>query len=304
MLRRNPLRFAWRTWRACRMAGALLELEKPAAVVGLGGYACVPTLHMAVRKGIPVLLLEQNVIPGRATRYFSRRAAAVCISFAATRDKLSRAARIELTGNPVREPIADLSTPGRVPDASASPMVLVLGGSQGAESLNELVCGMFSQQSSQWNGWRIVHQTGAAQERQVEQTYRSAGLNHYVQPFFESLADWYSPATFVISRAGATTLAELACAGCPAVLIPYPHAADNHQLANARIFEEAGAATVIQQGPSTANTGDRLNAVVARLASDPAHRAAMRKAMQTLARPDAARDVRQVLQSLSPGPIK
>jgi UDP-N-acetylglucosamine--N-acetylmuramyl-(pentapeptide) pyrophosphoryl-undecaprenol N-acetylglucosamine transferase len=304
LLRRHPFRFAWRTWRAFREARSLLDVEKPAAVIGLGGFVCVPAAHAAIRKGIPLLILEQNAIPGRATRFFSRRASVVCISFAATRDKLPAGSRIELTGNPVRDPIADLYRPADAPHERSRPTVLVLGGSQGAASLNEIVCDLFVNQATQWNGWRIVHQTGAAQEPKVQQAYRTAGLAHHVQPFFENLADWYSAATLVISRSGATTLAELACGGCPAVLVPYPYAIDDHQFVNARIFEEAGAAIVVRQESSATSTAERLTAAVARLANNPAQQASMRQAMLSLARPDAARCVCQVLQSVPGGAIK
>src|SRR5207253_2042810 len=122
---------------------------------------------------------------------------------------------------------------------STPPLLLVLGGSQGAESLNDAVVGMLGQPVPQLAGWRIVHQTGAAQHDRTEKVYRAARLACVAEPFFDDLSEWYAQATLVIARAGATTLAELACAGCPAVLVPYPHAANDHQMANARVFEGA-----------------------------------------------------------------
>jgi len=297
-LRRHPLRFALRNWRAYRMARALLETDSPQVVIGLGGFASVPTLQAAIRKGIPAVLLEQNTIPGRATRFFSRRAAAVCTAFSETAGRLPSGSRVELTGNPVRGAIAELCLREATLGAGAMPTLLVLGGSQGAESLNASVASLLLRQPPQLIGWRIVHQTGAAQHAQIEEAYRKAGFAHFVQPFFENLSDWYSEATLVISRAGATTLAELACAGCPTVLLPFPHAADNHQLANARVFEAAGAAMVIEHSASPSATGGQLAQAVSSLANDPLRRAAMRRAMGTLARPDAARNVWQVLQTL------
>lgn len=298
MLRRNPFRFGWQNWRAYRLARALLETEKPKAVIGLGGFASVPSVLAAIQRRTPVILLEQNAIPGRATRFFSRRASAVCTSFGDTAGKLPAGSRVSMTGNPVRATIADLCRREAMPGASSPPTLLVLGGSQGAESLNEAVGGMLLENLPQLSGWRIVHQTGAAQHSQIAQAYHAAGFAHFAQPFFEDLSDWYSQATLVISRAGATTLAELACAGCPAVLLPYPYAADNHQLANARVFEAAGAATVIEHGPSSSQTCSQLTAAVSLLADDPSRRAAMQRAMRARACPDAARNVWQVLQSL------
>lgn len=158
---------------------------------------------------------------------------------------------------------------------------------------------MLLKQLPQLAGWRIVHQTGAAQYDQVAAACRAAGFAHVVRPFFEDLPDWYSRATLVVSRAGATTLAELACAGCPAILLPYPHAADNHQLANARAFEAAGAAIVVQHGHLASETSAWLASTISNLAVDTSRQSSMRLAMRGLARPDAARNVLAVLQTLS-----
>jgi UDP-N-acetylglucosamine--N-acetylmuramyl-(pentapeptide) pyrophosphoryl-undecaprenol N-acetylglucosamine transferase len=298
---RNPLRFAWKSWRAFRQARALLRAEQPRAVIGLGGFACVPTVQAAIWRQIPVVLLEQNSVPGRATRLFSRRAAAVCTSFDVTTGRLPSDSRVELTGNPVRAAITELCRQEQHHDSAPPPTLLVLGGSQGAESLNDLVSRMLVIRLPHLKGWRVVHQTGASQQEQIEQRYRTAGLAHVVESFFDDLAAWYRQATLVISRAGATTLAELACAGCPAVLLPYPFATDNHQAANAQIFQDAGAAVVMEQ-PAEGNC-DGLAAAVAGLAEDPVRRADMQRAMRSLARPDAARKVCQVLQSLQAVPM-
>jgi UDP-N-acetylglucosamine--N-acetylmuramyl-(pentapeptide) pyrophosphoryl-undecaprenol N-acetylglucosamine transferase len=300
-LRQNPLRFALRNWRAFRMASALVDIEKPRGVIGLGGFASAPAVVAAIRRRIPTLILEQNVVPGRATRFLSRRVGAVCTSFAETTAKLSPGARVVLTGNPVRISIAGLQA--AVPVSIDPPTLLVLGGSQGAESLNEAVVGMLEQHRSQFGEWRIVHQTGASQYDRIQKTYRDLGVAHVVQPFFDDLSDWYARAALAVSRAGATTLAELACAGCPAVLVPYPLAADDHQLANARAYAACGAAVVIEHDEVSSTAGPQLAATVAGLAADATQMAAMRAAMRSLARPDAARNVFEVLQSLMTGPI-
>lgn len=299
MLRRNPLRFAWQNWRAFRMARGLVDAERPKAVIGLGGFASVPSVLAATRRQIPTIVLEQNALPGRATRFLCRRVAAVCTAMGDVASKLPAGARIELTGNPVRREIADLY--GRDTAAASRPTeqtLLILGGSQGAESLNEAVVGMLEERPSRLAGWQIVHQTGAAQYERIAEAYRRAEIAGVVRPFFEDLSDWYARATLVIARAGATTLAELACAGCPVILLPYPHAADNHQLANARVFERAGAAIAIDDTGSPAETTRQLATAVILLAEDVSRQAAMRQAMGTLARPDAAQKVVAVLKAL------
>jgi UDP-N-acetylglucosamine--N-acetylmuramyl-(pentapeptide) pyrophosphoryl-undecaprenol N-acetylglucosamine transferase len=302
-LLRRPIRFAWRNWRAYGGARSLIDSEKPRAVIGLGGFASVPTVLAATRRMLPTLILEQNAIPGCATRILARRVAAVCTAFEKTVPLLKTRLRVENTGNPVRAAIAALcqSQPDRA--ASAQPTLLVLGGSQGAESLNDAVVAMLLKQLPQLAGWRIVHQTGAAHCDQVAAAYRAAAIDHVVRPFFDDLSDWYSRATLVVSRAGATTLAELACAGCAAILLPYPHAADNHQLANAQVYEAAGAAVVVPHGQNTSETAGWLATAISVISADRSRQSTMRQAMRQLARPDAARQVVAVLQSLMAGSI-
>ena len=302
-LRRNPFRFAWRNWGAFRRALSLIENERARAVIGLGGFASVPAVLAATRRKIPALILEQNAIPGRATRFLARRVAAVCTAFEESARRLPAGLRVENTGNPVRAAIAALHQDQPDRGAAAQPTLLVLGGSQGAESLNDATIAMHLKKLPQLAGWKIVHQTGVVQCELVAAACRAAGIDHVVRPFFDDLPEWYSRATLVLSRAGATTLAELACAGCPAILVPYPHAADNHQLANARAYEAAGAAVVVQHGLNSPDTSDWLTSAISALAADEARQTSMRQAMRRLARPDAARQVVAVLQSLTAGSI-
>jgi UDP-N-acetylglucosamine--N-acetylmuramyl-(pentapeptide) pyrophosphoryl-undecaprenol N-acetylglucosamine transferase len=283
------------------MARELLDRENPVAVIGLGGFASVPTMLAAVRHGKPTLILEQNAIPGRATRFLARRVGAVCAAFDGAERQLPSRARLVVTGNPVRSAIARLWHRDQAADESSQPTMLILGGSQGAESLNDAVAVMLSRQLPVLAGWRIVHQTGAGQHAEIARKYAAAGFAHIVEPFFENLAEFFSSATLVISRAGATTLAELACAGCPAILLPYPLAADKHQLANAKVYESSGAAIVIEHDRLPSQTASRLSTAVAELSQDAARRNEMRIAMRKLARPTAASNVLAVLQSLIAG---
>ncbi len=297
-LLRNPLRFAWRNWQALRMAGKLLEREQPVAVIGLGGFASIPTMLAARKQGRPTVTLESNAIPGRATRFLSRRVGAVCATFETTAGQLPAGARVVVTGNPVRPAIAELCRLDGKDGGNSQSTLLILGGSQGAESLNQAVVEMIARGLPALAGWRIVHQTGANQRETIAQSYAAAGLSHLVEPFFDDLAPLYAVATLVISRAGAATLAELACAGCPAILLPFPHAADNHQLANAGILASAGGAIVVEHDRSPSQTAERLSSALAELVEDSARRTAMRIAMRTLARPDAARNVAELVRSL------
>lgn len=304
VLRRNPLRVAWRNWRAYRQATSLLTQEQPGVVVGLGGFASAPLVLAAARSRLPTILLEQNTIPGRANRFLSRWAEVACLSFplSVTNSRL-RCPTIE-TGNPIRSEIVALFHEPADWNQPVQATLLILGGSQGAEGLNEAVRRMVMGAPDRWRGWRIVHQTGAADCERMRAAYAGAGVTAECEPFFRDMAARYREATLVISRAGATTLVELACAGLPAILVPYPHAVDDHQFHNAERFRLAGAAQVVTQASDPDETGRQLAACVDELRGGPASLAAVRQAMRGLAKPDAAARVVEVLQSLMAGPMK
>jgi UDP-N-acetylglucosamine--N-acetylmuramyl-(pentapeptide) pyrophosphoryl-undecaprenol N-acetylglucosamine transferase len=297
VLYRNPFRFLWRSWRAIRQARKLLTELHPDAIIGLGGFASAPLVWIGGR-GVPTLLLEQNAIPGRATRMLCRRSTAVCASFPGIEKLLPPGIRVVVTGNPVRQEIAALSPATRRPPPSSQNTLLILGGSQGAESLNDAVVAALIQRPLELAGWQIVHQTGPAREAEINERYQAAGLTAEVAPFFDDMPARYAAATLVVSRSGATTLAELACAGLPAILLPYPFATDNHQLANARIFEQAGAAQLIEHQPDPHATAASLFAALQQLSGNEHRRRAMRQSLCHLARPTAAREVVELLESL------
>jgi len=293
--RRNPIRFPWVFWKSCRVARMLLERECPRAVIGLGGYASAPTVIAASSMGIPTVLLEQNAVAGRATRWLSGRSSLVCLSFEETGGRFASRATLCVTGNPVRREIVQLAeAPGEVRETRT---ILVLGGSQGATAVNRIMVSAAEALVRESLPIRIVHQAGAADCQTVRDTYARLNVDAVVQPFFTDLVEQYKTAAIVVSRAGATTLAELACAGIPAILIPYPSSADDHQLHNANTYQTAGAAHLVEQTPDT-----EAAAAVARhigtLLNDAASRSQMQQQMRALARPSAAVDVVDRLEQL------
>jgi len=296
---RHPVRWASNGMQALRAARGLITQCAPRIVVGLGGAASVVPAVAARLAGIPLVLLEQNVVPGRATRFLARWASAACVSFAQTADRLRKAERVELTGNPVRAEIADLAAPvDRAPAAPpGGPRLLVLGGSQGSQAVNDAIMALIGRRPLAWRDCRFAHQTGFAQQEVVRAFYARHGLQANVQAFFGQMAEQYRVADLVISRAGATTLAELACAGLAAVLLPFPQATDNHQVRNAAEYAEAGAAVVVRQRASPCETAAALEQPLLELLGDAQSLARMRRAMRRLARPAAARAVLEVLQS-------
>lgn len=291
-LRRSPVCFAWRYWRAAQTARAWLREVQPRVVIGCGGYVSVPTSVAAGRMGIPLLLLEQNVVPGRATSWLSRRAVCVCASFEESRRWLPGARHIIVTGNPVRAEIARLAE--QEPAAPAErPSLLILGGSQGAASLNRAVLRVVEQHKEALAAWRVVHQSGAEDEQAVRDRYRALGVSAEVCRFIVEMAGAYAAAAVVVSRAGATTLAELACAGRPAVLVPYRLAIRDHQRHNAEPFVRAGAAASV-----TDESADALAAALLPLLRDPHLRCRMGMQMRRLARPRATEQVLEVLSTI------
>ena len=297
-LRRAPLSFLRRNWSAWREARGILKTERPCWVIGLGGFVSAPAVWSARQMRIPVLLLEQNVLPGAATRWLSGCARHVCLSFAETHDKLRSGLPAVITGNPIRREIVAAANRRRYhtkPDDHSRKTLLILGGSQGAESLNQALMLLAPEIAAALSGWRVAHQTGPGRSAAIRARWQALDIPANIEDFFPDMADRYFDADLVISRAGATTLVELACLGCPSILVPYPFAADNHQAANAEIFSRHGASLAVSQAATASETADRLRDPLLSLLSDSRRRADMSDAARRLALPDAASDIVDLL---------
>ncbi|MDH5491493.1 MAG: undecaprenyldiphospho-muramoylpentapeptide beta-N-acetylglucosaminyltransferase, partial [Myxococcales bacterium] len=228
--------------RALLRAGKLVRAFRPDLVIGVGGYASGPVLAAASAMGIPTAILEQNARVGLTNRMLAPLVGRAYLSFPESQSEL-RAARVRLLGNPVRRAFVRTAR-----QASADPegfearsrRVFVLGGSQGAKILNERIPEVL--RLARLEGLTILHQTGAAMRDAVEARYAELGLEAEVVSFVDEMALAYAESALVIARAGATTLAEVCAIGRPSILIPYPHAADDHQTKNAEALEAAGAA--------------------------------------------------------------
>jgi len=269
--------------RAWWQARALLKRLKPDAVIGVGGYASGPVVLAAKLRGIPTAICEQNSIPGLTNKILGRLTRRVFLSFDTSRP-FFKAKKIVMAGNPVRrELVARLgATPTTAHDDRIH--VLVSGGSLGAVAVNELAAQALITLAKD-HRLAITHQTGEKDLEATAARYRDAGVEADCRAFIKDMAATYLAADLVIGRAGATTVAELAIAGKPAVFIPYPFAADNHQELNAQEMAEHGAALVFRQADLTA---DKLVAALRPLLDDPAKRTAMGDAMKSLAKPGAA----------------
>jgi UDP-N-acetylglucosamine--N-acetylmuramyl-(pentapeptide) pyrophosphoryl-undecaprenol N-acetylglucosamine transferase len=287
----EALRFLRDHFAGFRAARRFLSEQRASLVVGLGGYASVPAARAAAALGIDYVLLEQNVVPGRATRWLAPRAALVCAAFDEVRGQLKSGCRLRITGNPLRRGFCEPAEPGRRPAGRlrGKRTLIVLGGSGGAQTLNEQVPRALYKAGAALHDWQIVHQSGPRDAQRTAELYRKLGLRASVAPFIDELPKLLARCDLAISRAGGTTLAELAACGVPAILLPYPAAADDHQRKNADALAAAGASRTIDQREVEGRLDNHLARVVVELASSPAVRGRMAEAMRAAARPEATR---------------
>lgn len=267
-------------------AGRLLRRLRPSVAVGFGGYPSVPTMLAATRQRIATLLHEQNALLGRANRFLAPRVSHIATSFPVIQGvKPADAKRVVVTGNPVRpDIIRHRATP--YPPLSGEINLLVTGGSQGARILSAVIPAALALLPSELKARiKLVQQARPEDLDNVRQSHGRNGINAEVASFFHDLPDRLARAHLVIARAGASTVAELCVIGRPAILVPYAHAADDHQSFNARAVADAGAAWVM---PETVFTPDALAARLADLLSAPQKLAAAAAAAHQLGRPDAA----------------
>ena len=254
-------------WRAARglaelacgtvAARRLLRRLAPRCVVGFGGYPSLPTLLAAASLGLPLVIHEQNAVLGRANRLLAGKARAIATAFPETLGLRPRdAARVSHTGNPVRPAILDGRASAYTPPVPGGAVnLLVIGGSQGARILSEIVPPALAALSPGLRRRLQVAEQARPEDREgVAEAYRGHAIAAEIESFFRDMPARLDRAHLVVSRAGASTIAELAAIGRPAVLIPYPHAMDDHQSANARAFASAGGGWVVPQRELTAES--------------------------------------------------
>ncbi len=265
---------AWDAWR-------VLSRVRPDLVIGLGGYSSGAVVLLAACRRTPTLVLEQNALPGVTNRLLARVVTAAAVSHDVALPYFRGKAFV--SGNPVRAGFA-ASAPKSTPGARVH--LLVIGGSQGAHAINVAMIGAARSFAARADTLAVTHQTGEQDWQEVRQAYDRAGLVARVEPFFQDMVELMGDADVVVCRAGATTLAELAAMGRPALLVPLPGAADGHQRVNAEVLARDGAAELL---PQEELTGETLAARVLALVRDEARRHRMAAAARALATPDAAR---------------
>jgi UDP-N-acetylglucosamine--N-acetylmuramyl-(pentapeptide) pyrophosphoryl-undecaprenol N-acetylglucosamine transferase len=276
-------------WAVLRCVGWMAR-ERPDLVIGVGGYVSGPAVLAGRLLRVPTMLMEQNHLPGATNRWLAPRVDAVCVPSAAAGQRLE--GRVFVTGNPVRNEFFGVGEPPQ----GINPALLVYGGSRGARSINRAVCQALPQLAGV--ALRIAHQTGADDEEEVRRAYAGWPGEHEISRFFDDMPARLAAAHVVLCRAGAMTISELCAAGRPAILVPYPHAADDHQRHNANMLRDAGAAVVL---PDEGLSGGRLAEAIVELARDPARRRAMGQAARRLASPGAGERIADVADALLTG---
>jgi len=230
--------------KACIQAVKILRKRKPDVVLGMGGFVAGPGGLMAKLLGIPLIIHEQNRVPGTTNRLLAGMANQVLEAFP---DSFNKKLNARFTGNPLRKQFVECASRR---ETHPGINILVVGGSQGAQILNEVV----PEALAELNGVEVRHQTGTAMQEQVESRYKELGVKAEVNAFIEDMVSAYQWADLVICRSGAMTVSEVAAAGIPAIFIPLPNAIDDHQTANARYLADVGAGLILRQKDLNAAT--------------------------------------------------
>lgn len=291
---RGKLEMIPRLLKSMRQAKVILSDFRPDLIIGVGGYSSVPVLLMAKLQGIPYLIHEQNAIPGLSNKLLGRWAKLICLSFSQTSG--FNPSKSIVTGNPLRPGLETIAS--QLPENGK---LLIFGGSRGARAINQAVMQMLPLLKDSANCPKILHQTGEDDFAQVQQAYSDVGMDpQQVVAFIDDMTAAYADAKLVICRAGATTLAELTVAGRPAVLIPFPFAAADHQTANAKALADAGAAQLL---PQTELRPESLAKTVLELFCDLGSLQEMANRGRTLGRPGAAEKILSECRRLLGAPL-
>jgi UDP-N-acetylglucosamine--N-acetylmuramyl-(pentapeptide) pyrophosphoryl-undecaprenol N-acetylglucosamine transferase len=291
---RNYFSFAGSFVRSLFAARKIFRKRRPAAVLAMGGFTSVPPIWVGKDFGAKTFLHESNTIPGRANRLLSRFVDEAFVGFPEATARLC-ARKVTMTGTPVRsqfqprDPVVCRTALGL---ASNRPVVLVMGGSQGASGINEMILSALPALGERAKNWQWLHLTGANDFEKVKTAYDAHGLNAVIKPFLAEMDLALGAATVTVSRAGASSLAEIAAMRLPSLLIPYPAAAQNHQFYNARAFEKTGAARLLEQKTATR---ENVAGLLYELVEDAAARSKIQTALAQWYAPHAAGQIAETI---------
>ena len=285
---RNVLRVPKGLAQAFRLVGK----HKPNVVLGVGGYSSGPVLLAARLRGVPTIIHEANAFPGLANRSVAKFVTTVAVAFEEALARLKRPDGV-VTGNPIRKEFFETT---RQPPTANRQRLLLFGGSQGSRILNDTMSQALLFLAPLKDSLTIVHQTGPNDLEKVRKAYQdSAFANAVVTAYLDPIVDEIAAADLVVSRAGAMTVSELSAIGRAAILVPFAAATNNHQELNARVVERAGGAVVITE---TELSPEKLAAAITGVVSDPARASRMGAASKTLARPDATKNIVDLIEKI------
>ncbi|EXL09771.1 undecaprenyldiphospho-muramoylpentapeptide beta-N-acetylglucosaminyltransferase [Aquamicrobium defluvii] len=299
---KNPLALAktfWKLWRGVRVASTVIARIRPAAVVGFGGYPTLPPLYAATRRGHPTLIHEQNAVMGRANRALAARVTAIAGGFL-PEDASVAGRKTITTGNPVRPAVVEAAAqPYTVSQGSEPFHLLVFGGSQGAQFFSDAVPAAVALLPDHLRKRLVVTQQARKDDvERVTGAYAKLGIPAEISPFFTDMAARMARAQLVISRSGASTVSEIAVIGRPALLVPYPHALDHDQAANAAALAAAGGGEVHAQASLDA---EKLAGLIGALMAEPERLRKMAEAARFVGRPNAASLLADLTEAIASG---
>src|SRR5580658_10657496 len=279
--------------RAIATSSRMLSEFDPEVVIGVGGYASGPAMVAAIRRRLPTLAFEPNVVPGFANRMIARWVSAAAVHFEETCRYFPNC---KVTGVPVREAFFAIP-PKTISSQGGAPTLLVFGGSQGARAINQAMTTPESLAGlrAKIPGIDIVHQTGQRDYDQVLAAYQQSGISGEVHKFIDDMPGTFGRADLLVCRSGASTVGEITAAGKPAIFVPFPVAADDHQNVNARALERAGAAVVVEESNLEAAY---LVDTIAAMIGDPRRLQSMSEAAKSLAHPKAVEEIAEMVVQL------
>ncbi|MBI4835306.1 MAG: undecaprenyldiphospho-muramoylpentapeptide beta-N-acetylglucosaminyltransferase [Planctomycetes bacterium] len=287
----SPL-FIFKLIKSVNTAYRIMSRFNPDCVIGLGGYGSFSTLLVAKMRGIPIILLEQNVLPGKVTRRFSAWARYVACQWKGSARHLANPLRARLTGSPVRDEIKRIARRDAASKLGINPSrktLAIIGGSQGAEAINRFILDNIDLVKSYKDRIALIHLCGEKDYPALKEAYSKCdGLSYHLSPFTEDMSTVYSAADLVLARSGGITIAELTALGLPAVLVPFPYAAENHQYYNALGMTNQNASILIEQKDLSP---DKLKHIIEKVLLDEPTLSKMAEASKTLGNPDSSQKI-------------
>jgi UDP-N-acetylglucosamine--N-acetylmuramyl-(pentapeptide) pyrophosphoryl-undecaprenol N-acetylglucosamine transferase len=289
------LRFITTFRQSCRQAKQLMAASDHPVVIGAGGFVAAPVCRAGSKLGVPVALVNVDLLPGRANKLSARWANEIFVQFEESKDRFKRShAVVSTVGCPLRSRFEHPNPKKAVAELGLDPskkVLLITGASSGSTRINEAVCQLLPQLEQFAHRWQIVHLTGLDNYERVLQKYNGACINHKVLDYYDGMADLFAATDLVVGRSGAVSVAEYAVAGVPSICMPYPHHKDRHQYLNAGKLVEVGAAVIVDDVPDLQDRSGWLWEELEDLMTHDEKRREMSQACKQVARPGAASEI-------------